>query len=133
MIESGDARGVVKCLWHLHIFELGKMIKPWFFFEKMRDEKHYKNRVSKSPLMCSNDFFLYSEWTIPMVVLKIKMFKKVLCFAYISTSENNKILIFILTDAPFKALHKQYKKYPIALLWWLFVKWLKKMGMCLVL
>jgi predicted peroxiredoxin len=42
-----------------------------------------------------------------------KMFGKSFCFACISASENDKILIFFSKDAPSKALQKLYEQIPI--------------------
>jgi hypothetical protein len=44
----------------------------------------------------------------------LKMFGRPFCFAYISTGENENILIFPPKDVPLKALQKLYKQIPIA-------------------
>jgi hypothetical protein len=42
----------------LHISRLEKMIKSWFFFQKMQHEKLYKKYIRKYLLIDSKDFFV---------------------------------------------------------------------------
>ena len=83
----------------------------------MRREKLYKNFINKP------------YWLVPIVLPILKMnnlhgsamghgntmFETHFCFAYISAWENDKILIFLLKDAPWKALQKLYKQICINL------------------
>ena len=109
---------VIKCLQDFlhHTSWLKKMIKSWFFLEKMRHEKLYKNCINKFLLTCSDG----------SSILKMKKLHdsvtfhqngyvwRTFYFAYISAWENDNILVFLLADAPCKALENLYKQTRIA-------------------
>jgi hypothetical protein len=59
-----------------HISWFENMIKSWFFFEKMRRKKFYKNYIKKSLLNCSDGFSILNMNNLhgSATSQKIKMF-----------------------------------------------------------
>jgi hypothetical protein len=98
------------------------------YFLKDAPSKVLQKLYKRIPIDLFWSFFPYSKWKSNMIVLcptVIKMFERLFCFAYISAWENDKILIFLLKDAPWKALQKLYKQISIDLFWWFspYSKW----------
>ena len=97
---------VPKCLQHFfisHISRLDKMIKSWFIFLKDALWNALQKLYKQIPIDLFWSFFSYSKWKSNMIVpcpTVIKMFERLFCVAYISAWENDKILIFLLKDAP---------------------------------
>lgn len=109
--------GVPKGLRHVLVriyFHLRKTMKSKYFFKRCTVKSSTKTPIKESLLTFSDDFSvsnmndLYGR-TLSQHNEKI-YFRDISCFAYFSTWENNKVLIFSPKDVPWEALQRVYER-----------------------
>jgi hypothetical protein len=105
--------GIIKILFHFAYISTSENDKDFIFFSKDASWKALQNLYKKDRNQLVTTVFSYSKWTAYVIVTLPSIIKILFHFAYISTLETDKDLIFFQKDAPWKALHKLYEQIHI--------------------